>query len=415
MRDDCMQGTVPKLQVILGGEGGSTIYDVLKGKTVNLEAFKEYLARDPRDTHDSGRTDTTRKTPEEILNECFMPVRDFLQKTYSPRAVYMHPWLKSGSLVMLYAGKSVGKTFFTYAIVIAMNYGRSIHRWEGKTPVKCMYMDGEMHVLEVQKRLRQMLPSGDDDPFTIISSMDITEKGYEKPDLTKAEWREAVTDLLRNHREHKFLILDNLVSLCPGIDTSNEVEWTPINQWLLQLRAMDVAVLLVHHATKKNDSQRGTGHRVDNLDAVMVLKRPVGYKKSQGARFVVSFETSRDLYGSDLDDFIFQMKPDPDNPGMLTWKTEPVGGKKESGSKGNAKTGAIIIALSQGGKQIDVAKQCDCSAQHVSNVKKKAIADGLMDADSHLTDKGRELFKAGLDGDLTGCCKSINQSNSSFR
>jgi putative DNA primase/helicase len=57
-----------------------------------------------------------------------------------------------------------------------------------------------------------------------------------------------------------------------GLRENDSDAWSPIQQWLLQLRRRGLAVLIVHHAGKTG-GQRGTSRREDVLDSSFCLRR----------------------------------------------------------------------------------------------------------------------------------------------
>ncbi len=94
------------------------------------------------------------------------------------------------------------------------------------------------------------------------------------------------------------LILDNLSTLCPGIEENKSEAWTPVQEWILTLRKRGMSVLMIHHSGK-NGGQRGTSRREDVLDTSINLKRPVDYSPADGARFEVHLEKARGIHGDD--------------------------------------------------------------------------------------------------------------------
>jgi putative DNA primase/helicase len=66
------------------------------------------------------------------------------------------------------------------------------------------------------------------------------------------------------------------------------------------LRRIKTAVLIVHHANKRG-GQRGTSRREDLVDLLMAIRRPADYRSSEGARFELHFEKTRQLYGAAID------------------------------------------------------------------------------------------------------------------
>ena len=94
-------------------------------------------------------------------------------------------------------------------------------------------------------------------------------------------------------------MIDNLASLC-GFKTKGPDPWRQLERFLLLLRPRKTAVLIVHHANKQG-AQRGTSRREDLVDLVMAIRRPADYRPSEGARFELHFEKTRQLYGTAID------------------------------------------------------------------------------------------------------------------
>jgi hypothetical protein len=69
-----------------------------------------------------------------------------------------------------------------------------------------------------------------------------------------------------------------------------------MQNWLLELRKQDKAVVLLHH-DGKSGKQRGTGSKEDILDLVIQLEEPEGYSQDLGCRFILNFMKSRSAFG----------------------------------------------------------------------------------------------------------------------
>jgi hypothetical protein len=331
-------------------------------------------------------------SPLEAYEAGAMSIDDFLEKEYKPRPFYLSPWLQPCTLAEIYGATGIGKTFLRDAIALSVTNGLNLGPWNVDESVGVLIFDGEMPCQSIQKRLL-MLSNGLPErksPLSIISSIDLQLQNYSAPNLSFAVWRDGLTDYLRKHPEFKILILDNVVSLFPGLDENSAKEWSPSNQWMLKLRSLGVALIKIHHPTKTGKTSRGTSLQRDNMDTIIRLQRPKGYHPKQGARFEVHFEKGRELYGDHAAPFIFQVIPDPSNPDKLTWRTEKIVIHEKSETNENVKT--ILTSLDKGMKQVDIAKRINCSSQHVSNVKKQAIKNGDWDKKGHLTDKGREKY-----------------------
>jgi hypothetical protein len=59
-------------------------------------------------------------------------------------------------------------------------------------------------------------------------------------------------------------------------------------------------VILNHHSNRQGGA-RGHSKAEDPMDLLIKLARPEGYSADEGARFLVTFEKSRGVYGSAVD------------------------------------------------------------------------------------------------------------------
>jgi hypothetical protein len=84
------------------------------------------------------------------------------------------------------------------------------------------------------------------------------------------------------------------------------------------LRRTKRAVLIVHHANKRG-LQRGTSRREDLVDLVMAIRRPSDYKPSEGARFELHFEKTRQLYGTAIDPIEARLAVGDDGRAHWSW------------------------------------------------------------------------------------------------
>ena len=339
--------------------------------------------------------------PSEILDIATMDIDTFLVKKYEPRPFYLSPWLQPGTLAEIYGPTGIGKSYLSYAIALAVTHGVNISPWVAENTAGVLIFDGEMPCQSIQQRLKMLsdgLPKRKT-PISIISSNDLQSQNYVSPNFTKAEWRDALTEYLKKHPEFRILILDNVVSLFPGLDENSAKEWSPSNQWMLRIRSLNVALIKINHSTKVGKTSRGTGLQNDNMDTVIKLQRPKVYHTKQGARFEVRFEKGRELSGGQAEPFIFQIVSDQSNPDKLTWKTEKLIRQESSSEQPTENVKTIIAELANGMKQKDIAKKICCSPQHVSKTKKKAIEDGILDSEDRLTDKGRKIYCKDQDED----------------
>jgi DNA replication protein DnaC len=275
----------------------------------------------------------------EILDTNITSIDEFLKKNISRPRRFWAPWLTEGSVTIIYGKAGIGKTWLN--IILALGLTRKnfenieIGKWQVKETVGVMYIDGEMHPAEMQERLRQLMGTmGEGDPnvpFYFVSSSQLYQTYEKMINLSNEESREELLDFLRKHPEYKCLILDNIASLFPGLDENSKREWDNANQWLVRLRAMGLAVVLVHHAGKGNDpSPRGTSGRSDNVDTIINISRPKGRTSAEGAVFEIHFEKNRNLRPDEVKPFRISIIEDPDHPGCLKWEVSDATKKAET-------------------------------------------------------------------------------------
>jgi hypothetical protein len=101
-----------------------------------------------------------------------------------------------------------------------------------------------------------------------------------------------------------------------GFERNDPDAWTNLQRFLMAMRKVGTAVLIVHHANKKG-VQRGTSRREDVLDVVLAMRRPNGYAASEGARFELHFEKARGLLGDAVEPLEVRMSLDPE--GRISW------------------------------------------------------------------------------------------------
>lgn len=321
------------------------------------------------------------------LEKCCLQAKDFLKKEIPARPYILKPLLKPGSLILIYSLRGIGKTMLATSIAIAITYNVPIGKWEPESPVGVLYIDAEMSSEEYQDRLRKLTTGLPDPvaPLSILSGEWLEREGWPRVNLIDKEWREAIYSFLKNSN-HKVLILDNLAALTPGIDESSIQEWGQINDWLLSLRFLGVAVILIHHAGKSGD-QRGTSGREDSLDVSLKLSRTTELTdENSGCEFDATFTKARSIFGEEAMPFRFKITPLPMGDG-LTWTVE---------TKGTVNKRMAIAMLGTGFSNREIAETLKVSKAYISKVRKKAIRDGfLIDEDGEtvkFTEAGESEF-----------------------
>jgi len=243
-------------------------------------------------------------TQDRDLESMVLTVTEFITTKVSRPKTLVRPWLTSSSLNMIYGLRGIGKSWLCHILAVSLtrNSGSiDIGYWKTRQGASVLLIDGEMSKPNIQKRLKYLVETygmGEGHALYLLA---------EALDLTRSREREAVSAISKQ-KEVDVLFLDNVSALFPGLDENSKQDWDPVNRWLLSLRAMGLAVVLIHHAGKQG-KQRGTSGREDSLDSIIRLSRPKNYEPSQGARFLVRFDKARNaLPSANLNTFEISVK-----------------------------------------------------------------------------------------------------------
>ena len=227
----------------------------------------------------------------------------FLDKSITPPAFLLRPWLRTGHVWLAYAPAGIGKTFFALNVAYAVASGGRFLEWTAPGPRPVLYVDGEMETWEMQARLRGIHEAakrdGNGDPDAARLKLQgfaatYQDPGSPFPDLATEEGRRT---LLRLARGKALVVIDNLTTTMRSGDENEAASWAPMQDTLVELRKTGTACLLIHHANKTGD-QRGTSAKDVILNGKIKLDRPKDASPA-GAAFVVTWEKARSLVGGD--------------------------------------------------------------------------------------------------------------------
>lgn len=190
-----------------------------------------------------------------------------------------------------------GKSWCAAAIGNGVSWGERVGPWDVEIPMNVLVVDGEMPMSLLQERMGK-LDKGKDikkrpAKWYIYPEAYAYRIGLNRANLLDTLWRERIHDEVQRLKIG-LLILDNLSSLCPGIDENDKTPFDAINRWLLELRFDGVTIIMTHH-TGKSGEQRGTSAHEDHVDMALVLNRPTGYVQDDGCKFTVTPTKDRDF------------------------------------------------------------------------------------------------------------------------
>jgi len=292
-------------------------YALMKNSNDVIEAIKANAIKEAieiRKTFTLPAIKIIERPPSEIIEKKAITSTDLIKADISEPSPIITPWLHDGSITMIYGKRGVGKTWISSIIAVCVTRDNNVDvpkigNWNVKRQAGVLYIDGEMDEYHSQKRLRlltgrRMRDEHPGNRLTILSSSRIATDYRQQIKISDKLWREAIYDYLAADDSYQLIILDNIASLTPGVDENDKSSWDPINEWMLSLRHLGVAVIFIHHAGK-GGGQRGTSGREDNVDNIIKLGK--GYAEGNydsSAIFIdINFEKARNVESSKISPF----------------------------------------------------------------------------------------------------------------
>lgn len=191
-------------------------------------------------------------------------------------------WLVPGaishpSLGMLVARRGMGKTWFSLKLALDIAHGAIWAKPFPACPARgVLLVDGEMALPDIVGRIQALLPaySGGGGGFWLLNGEQLALK-RDGINLAAAESRERIMVTMHQlEKRHEtsigLLVLDNWSSLVYGLDENSNSEIDDIRRWMVDLRHLEISVLLVHHIGK-GIGQRGASAREDQLNYTIML------------------------------------------------------------------------------------------------------------------------------------------------
>jgi putative DNA primase/helicase len=162
--------------------------------------------------------------------------------------------------------------------------------WPANGAHKVVYIDGEMAVDGMLERLVGMQAS---ENLAVLNHEILFHFGTKTLNLADHSTQSAITTYLQEVGA-RLVVLDNLSCLCTGMEENKGDDWEQVLPWLLTLRRLKIAVLIVHHAGR-NGQMRGTSRREDAAFWVLKLEYTENDKSGPGrmAQFVSVFTKER--------------------------------------------------------------------------------------------------------------------------
>ena len=243
----------------------------------------------------------------ELFRDTAISASDLLERIIIPRELIIGTWFRQGDIGFIFGRRGEGKTFFGLALACAIASGAKLNLWGAENARKVCYVDGEMTLEAIQKRLRLFIETGLFRGFQKPLKKNLFFQHYEEIgdkvngflNLAKREQQEQLLNYcLANKIE--VLFLDNLSCLFKGIRENEADDWEKVQPFLLDCRRNKISVVIVAHAGRSGDTMRGTSKREDISDWIIKVKKsdeiadlPEGKHVKQIAS-VISFDKNRE-------------------------------------------------------------------------------------------------------------------------
>jgi hypothetical protein len=335
----------------------------------------EYIKPVDGVTADFGRYDQIYEpednyTPAESLDDVILKFDEFKFLSLPERERVLDI-IKERDIVLLYGWRGSGKTWFAMSLMNAIATGTKFGPWSVLKPVRCLYLDGEMAIDEMQRRSAAINKGGKViEPYWLYSGHYTTYRAFPHPDLESPKWRDEILDFMIR-KKIKLWFIDNISSISLEAEKNAE-SWAPINRWLVDLRHYNISTIILHHMGKNRVSGqatgRGTSKMEDNADLCIALDQPAKYTADMGCCFDMRFTKSR-LKQSEMElikPYFFTLEGDADKGDLMwTWKPSELETKKK-----------VAELLSQGWSGKDIANQLEITGGRVSQIRKQLAAEG---------------------------------------
>lgn len=231
------------------------------------------------------------------------------------RAPLVGDWLKSGDLGFIYASRGIGKSWMALYLAKGMANGSPIGPWPVHATSRVLYLDGEMAPEDLQARNSVL---GEDSPALVYINHELLfDASATTINLASLDWQNALLAFCKTNL-FSVLFIDNLSTLCFGLDENKALDWEKILPWLLSMRRAQITVIIVHHAGR-NNQMRGTSKREDPAFWIMRLDEVFDSEDQPGAHFISRFTKWRNAQSFPTP-YQWQFAPNGNNNLQITFK-----------------------------------------------------------------------------------------------
>ncbi len=228
---------------------------------------------------------------------------ELLAANIKPRRHLLFPWLREQESCLLYADTGVGKSLFALSAALAIAGAGSFLGWKTESSERSggwrvLYIDGEMHIGDIQERAAMLLEATPDinqaqaGTNLRFLARQHQKSGAEFPSITETKGMKFYLDQV-DTEGLDLVILDNFSTLGEVEDENSASSFNEVTEFLLKLKTANVATMFLHHANKSGESFRGSGKLGATFETIVKLERPKGTTERGEAFFQVKWEKVR--------------------------------------------------------------------------------------------------------------------------
>jgi putative DNA primase/helicase len=358
------------------GHGQKWVEDIVKqGRSVHGVTVKSAkVPADHKDLNDWTRAGATSEevrkavTEAEVLHEpevsalsrCVLSGAALAALRVEPRETLLAPFFKVGDFGIVFAKRGTGKTWLSMGMAEAIASGGQFGPYTAPRARRVLYVDGEMALDDTQVRSRA-IAGGGTPGVSFLHHEVFFQRSGKTLNLAEGDTQDSITKLVEE-RGVEVMVLDNLSCLMHGMAENDADDWGKVLPWLLHLRRIKVAVVLVAHAGR-NGQIRGTSKREDQASWALGLNRLDGEEGDGTMKFTTAFSKNRNC----LDD---AAPP-------LAWTLRVADGAASVTTSELSGTDALVQWVEAGLEAChEIAEEMGLSKGTVSKMARKAAAQG---------------------------------------
>lgn len=171
----------------------------------------------------------------------------------------MKPWLREGQFTIIYGNYGTGKSLLTLTICYLLGLREpdaEFGPWRVKNSTGTLYIDGELGEQEMEERVSKLEWLGKQKASLKLRILSVPEYQHATEDhfhLSDRPNQLKIINWLKGNPDYKVVVLDSVSTLFGLEEENSNSEWNnKVNPFLRDLRAINVACILLHHAGKDN-------------------------------------------------------------------------------------------------------------------------------------------------------------------